>query len=233
ARPRPEFRCRTGRSAQKLLGDFFVGLASVRAFHFLRELINLQAEILIMYGLLFEDVYTVTEKGCHLNTHCANVGLYNMVYGIQKKMEFDEIRDLGFGGMLIEVGMTLVPQKILDKQESLSPEEFKEIRKHPSLGRSILLDAKCCNSRVLRIVGEHHEKFNGEGYPGGFSDKKIFPLAKICSIMDVFDALTSERPYHKPVSPMEAFALMNDEMAGSFDNEILFNFMGLLGALVE
>ncbi len=172
-------------------------------------------------------------KDFSLYTHCTNVGLYCLSFGTHIKLDPEEIKVLGLGGVLFDIGMSKVPKNILNKQGPLTPEETNEVKKHTQYGKEILDKIGIKDEKVVQILENHHEEFGGGGYPRGLSGEKIPYLARIVKIMDVYDALTSPRPHRKGMVPIEAFTLMTQEFRSSFDVEILKEFIVLMGPVMN
>lgn len=215
---------------RKILQEYFVSIASTKILRSLSGMVELLEEQLTQNDLGPMDVYKITEKDHHTYTHCANAGLYCMSLGAKFKMKSEALRELGLGGMLFDIGKKKVPYGILFKKDQLTPQEFKMVRKHPAAGKKILNDTKYYSKNILRMAGEHHEKYDGEGYPFGLDGEKISPFARICSIMDVFAAMTSDASYHESHTPMQALMIMRDKMPGAFDQKIFVDFLRTLAA---
>ncbi|KHC95479.1 MULTISPECIES: HD-GYP domain-containing protein, partial [unclassified Thermotoga] len=111
----------------------------------------------------------------------------------------------GLGGG--QIGKIAVPEHILNKPGKLTDEEFEEIKKHSIVGADILREYPEL-SFAVPVVLYHHERMDGSGYPFGLKDGEIPLLARILAVADVFDALTSDRPYRKAMKPEDAVALM-------------------------
>jgi HD-GYP domain-containing protein (c-di-GMP phosphodiesterase class II) len=179
-------------------------------------------------SLEFIDVFHVTKKDFHSYTHCINTGMYCMALANNLQMKPEAVREIGLGGMLFDVGKKSVPYEIIMKEGKLEPSEFQFIRKHPSAGRKTLNDMKCYSENILKMVAEHHEKFDGTGYPFELKGDKISLYARVCAIMDVFGALTSPRQNRSGMSPFAALTEMKNNMEGQFDMRILVNFIKTL-----
>lgn len=159
--------------------------------------------------------------------HSINVALYSMLIGKWLELPESEIRLLMIAGILHDVGKSKIPINILNKKGPLTGEEFEVIKKHPSLGFEIIKDNADINKKVKEAVLMHHEKENGTGYPFGIKSVGISSFAKIISIADVFDALTSERVYKKRQTPFDTFREF-ERMGiaeGNFDPGILLKFI--------
>jgi len=135
-----------------------------------------------------------------------------------------EIDALRIGGIVHDVGKVAVPDAILLKPGKLTPEEIEVIRKHPVLGEEICKSLKSF-SLVLPIIRNHHERYDGSGYPDGLVGEEIPRTARVLQTVDVFDALTTERPYKRALSIEEALDIMQDEVnKGWWDAEIYETF---------
>ena len=127
---------------------------------------------------------------------------------------------------LHDVGKLGIPDAILRKPGSLTPEEWVVMRQHSTLGGRILMNS---SSELLRaghsIALTHHEKWDGSGYPKGLRGEEIPLQGRICAIADVFDALTSERPYKKAFSNEKAFEILEEGKGKHFDPELIDKFV--------
>jgi len=135
------------------------------------------------------------------------------------------ITDVGLGGMLCEVGLLTLPPELNPKKAKLSPAESEKIRKCPAKGRRMLEDLDCFSENVLRVVEEHHEKFNGEGYPKGLVGDKISFFARVSSIIEVFEDLTSGRYDKQVYTTKDALVFMTKESTGDFDPRVFSSFI--------
>lgn len=127
----------------------------------------------------------------------------------------------GHGGLFHDVGKRLVPFEILNKKGKLDSTEWAIIQQHPQWGLELLIEKPGISESILAACFEHHESFNGSGYPRGISGHEIHPLGRIVAITDTFDALTSQRSYNQPLSVHEAINLMTEKLPGRFDPDYL------------
>jgi len=153
-------------------------------------------------------------------THSVNVCLYALALGRRLSLPIADIQNLGLGALLHDVGKARIDRNILEKRGPLAREEMDLIKQHPARGLEVLRKGPDLPESVYLTVSQHHEKCDGSGYHQGLSAQDIHPFAKIACVADVFDALTSDRPYKRGVSAFQAFTIMRDEMAGSFDRPI-------------
>lgn len=125
--------------------------------------------------------------------------------------------DIGSGGLLHDIGKNLIDTELLNKPGSLTKAEFSEVKKHPKYGQELLLDQNINNKIIHQMVLQHHEKFDGSGYPYGLSGTNISETGRLVSVADVYVSLISDRPYRAKLTSNEALTIMETEMAGSFD----------------
>ena len=214
--------------SEQVIKEYFENIGSSRILRTLEGLVKIIQECMDRGNLEFIDVFHVTKKDYHSYTHCINTSMYCMALATNLKMQPDAVRKIGLGGMLFDIGKKSVPYEIIIKEGKLEPDEFQFIRKHPSAGRKALNDMKCYSENILRMVAEHHEKFDGTGYPFELKGDKISLYARICNIMDVFGALTAPRKNRPGMTPFAALSEMKNNMEGQFDMRILVNFIKTL-----
>ena len=135
----------------------------------------------------------------------------------------------GLGGLLHDTGKALVPDQILNKPGPLSPEEFAIVKRHPRDGHEILLRTPELGPIPLDITLHHHERRDGSGYPDGLAGDAIGELAQMAAIVDVYDALTSERSYHRAIAPAEALRKIYEWSKFHFNPIFVQDFMRCVG----
>lgn len=180
-----------------------------------------ERSILNLLSLGTHDYYTFT--------HCVNVAVFGL--GLWLKIgrgnDFD-LRDFTLGCILHDVGKTLVPEEILRKPGRLDAREFAEIQKHPQHGYDLMKES--LSSPVsLDVILHHHEKVGGNGYPHGLRGDNISDHAKVAAIADVYDALTTNRPYCSARPPFNAILTMKEKMVGHFEQDKFVQFISFLG----
>lgn len=155
-----------------------------------------------------------------LSTHSSNVAIYVAVLARELGILGNELTQIVGGALLHDIGKLDTQDHILTKPERLDEFEFREVRKHPSFGLQRLLSGQQRLSfGQLMMVYQHHEKLNGSGYPVGILDNEIHPWAKICAVVDAFEALTSQRPQRKPLSLETALAVLEKISRTELDAE--------------
>ncbi len=157
--------------------------------------------------------------------HSVNVGILALVLGIGMNMNKMDLYDLVMGSLLHDVGKMFIPKEILNKKGKLTPEEFSIMQEHSSRGFNYLKDHTDLSGKVRIIALQHQEKVDGTGYPYNLKNDQIFPLSRITSIADVYDALTSARPYRNGLHPNEAVEYIMGSGGRYFDMDMVKVFV--------
>jgi putative two-component system response regulator len=179
-------------------------------------------------SVLFSLARSIESKDPYTHGHCERLSDYAVSLGQRVGLSPEEITALRRAGVVHDIGKVAVPDAILLKPGRLSEDEWKVIRQHPIVGERICEPLKSFRL-VLPIIRHHHEKYNGMGYPDGLRGEAIPTGARILQIVDVFDALTTERPYKRGFSIDEAVAVMQEEVAkGWWDPKIFEQFEELV-----
>jgi len=163
-------------------------------------------------------------------TYMHSVAVCAMMIALAKEigMSAGQIRLAGAAGLLHDVGKMAVPDLILNKPGSLTDSEFVIVKSHPVKGAEILALAGGVESEVIDVCLHHHEKIDGSGYPHGLKQDQISQLARMGAICDVYDAITSNRPYKKGWGPSESLQRMA-QWKGHFDADLLKAFIKTIG----
>ncbi len=157
--------------------------------------------------------------------HCVDVAVYAItlakkIFGDDKNLLFHA----GLGGLLHDVGKRRISKEIINKMGPLTGPEWQEVKNHPKYGVDFLKSVNSIPVEAKRVVHEHHENFDGTGYPQGLKEEEISKLSRIVMIADVFDALTTDRSYHKAINPSEALKTMYSMQPGKFDPNLFKTF---------
>jgi diguanylate cyclase (GGDEF)-like protein/putative nucleotidyltransferase with HDIG domain len=163
-------------------------------------------------------------------THIRRVQLYAAALAQSLGMSDNDIQGVKTAALLHDIGKLAVPEHILSKPGPLTPEEFQKIRAHPKVGADIIR-AVPFPYPVSPLILCHHERWDGKGYPGGLKGEDIPLGARILSVVDYFDALMTERPYHKAMSQDAAVALLQQESGKGLDPQVVDRFIGFLPRL--
>ncbi len=161
--------------------------------------------------------------------HSINVCILALLFGRHLNFSAEQLREIGHGALLHDVGKMRVPVELLNKPSELTDDELQLLKKHSTYGYEMLKDTGIMSSGALDIVYSHHERIDGSGYPRGLRGDQIGDYAMLVSIVDVYDAITSDRVYHLGMSPHEALNLMYEWEAKNFPHELLEEFIKCLG----
>lgn len=161
--------------------------------------------------------------------HAVNTCVLALAFGAHLGMGGRELRRLGLGALLHDIGKTRIPQELLDKTDPLTQEEQDLLRHHPEAGYQLLERTGNVDRQVLDIVRLHHERWLGQGYPHGMLGESIPREALIVGLVDSYDAMTSGRPYREAVTPEKALHVLYGEAAETFGVDLVQSFIRCLG----
>ncbi len=176
------------------------------------------------------DLLTLKNFDHYTYTHSVNVAVLSIGLGIAVGLPRDELRALGIGAMLHDVGKSAVPVEIVIKQGKLSKIEYSLIKTHVLEGEKILSAHAGFPEESLSAVLQHHEKLTGSGYPYRLSGNEIVLFGRIVGIADCYDALTTRRPYKPPFTPFKALSIVVAE-TGDYDTDLVESFIKMLGGV--
>lgn len=186
----------------------------------LNEIVN----DIIANNLLLHLLSEIKEHDYKTYLHSRNVGKYSLLMGAVMGLSKEDLTILIYGALLHDIGKIFVPAKILNKKNTLADSERAIICQHPSCGY-LYLQEKAVEKDILQIVLQHHEKYDGSGYPNGKSKSEIALLSQIVSVADVYDALTSDRPYRKAYPVDKAISMIHDGIGKNFNPEVVKSIM--------
>jgi HD-GYP domain-containing protein (c-di-GMP phosphodiesterase class II) len=170
--------------------------------------------------------------------HSLNVCIYSISFGRFLGLSEQELNKLGLGALLFDVGKLKVPENILNKPGKLTTDEFTLMKAHAFLGYELLKNKKNMSPEALDIVLSHHERIGGQGYPNAKREEEISYFARIVAIIDVYDALISDKPYNDGLTPRVALNKLYDLAPNNFSQDLIeafIKFMGIypIGSVVE
>ena len=167
-----------------------------------------------------QQLFSIARHDSTTFVHSTNVAAYTVMLaqalGVSRQ---EQLRQIGVGAMLHDYGKRSIPQEILTKPGKLTAEERAVIEAHPQLGYEDLYEQENLNHGQLMMIYQHHEWINGGGYPVAILGKEIHPWAKILAIVDVFDAITSSRPYSPGMCVNDALKFLEDGEDKHFEPE--------------
>ncbi len=164
-------------------------------------------------------------------TYLHSVAVCALMSALARQLDLSDlqIRQASLAGLLHDVGKAEIPLEILNKPERLTADEFKIIMQHPRQGYELLLEAGVTDEVVLDVCLHHHEKLNGRGYPDGCDSEHISLMAKMGAICDIYDAITSNRPYKAGWDPAESIKRMYNWCGEHLDTQVFHAFVRTLG----
>ncbi len=157
--------------------------------------------------------------------HSLRVSILATMIGKWLGYSQEELIELGEAGLLYDIGKMNIPEFIVKKDENVNAEEFELIKKHAQFGYSILLKTKGVSSNIKYAALHHHERMDGSGYPLRLRENQIHDFAKIIMVCDVFDAMITDRPYRKGISPLLAADYLSWSSGKLFDAEVCYIFI--------
>lgn len=178
----------------------------------------------------FQQLLSITSYDYYTYTHSVNVCTVGVALVEQVGMRSQtELMNFGIGALFHDVGKTKIEPGILRKRGPLTDEEWVQMRRHPEIGLELLGAETPFSDDSKAIILEHHERPDGTGYPKGKKADDIHPFAKVASIVDVFDALTTRRSYKDAIRSFSALKVMKQGIGTQFDEEYFRKFVVLLG----
>lgn len=164
-------------------------------------------------------------------TYMHSVAVCALMIALSKQLGLsaEQTYSAGVAGLLHDIGKALMPPEILNKPGKLTDDEFSIMKRHPAEGHKLLLSSAGAGEMTLDVVLHHHEKIDGSGYPKGLNDSEISLYAKMGAVCDVYDAITSNRPYKREWDPAESLAKMSEWTKGHFSPAVFQAFVKCVG----
>lgn len=164
----------------------------------------------------------------HVYTHSLNVSIYACQLALENGLPLKQIEEIGLGAMLHDLGKLSIPKEILNKPGKLTEEEYELVKTHCEVGFDILKKVHEIPLPVAHCALQHHERIDGAGYPRGLMDSEIHKYAKIISVADVFDAVTSHRSYRQAMLPHKGMEVLYGGNGTMFDSKQVELFKGCI-----
>ncbi|OGB40658.1 MAG: phosphodiesterase, partial [Burkholderiales bacterium RIFOXYC2_FULL_59_8] len=171
----------------------------------------------------------IKEKDNYTFLHSVSVGVLLMSFSRTFNLKNEDMQLLGTGGMLHDIGKTRVPDRILNKTGALTPDEFSTIQRHVVYGQNILAEMPNISQTSYEVVAQHHERYDGSGYPLKLKGADMSIYGQMASIVDVYDAITSDRCYRKGMDPTVALRKMFEWSKFHFDPVLIQTFVRTIG----
>ena len=164
-------------------------------------------------------------------TYMHSVAVCALMVSLARQLDLDEpdVREAGMAGLLHDIGKALMPMNVLNKPGKLTDDEFRIIKSHPVEGHRLLVEGRTASDIVLEVCLHHHEKIDGTGYPHRLVGEKISLFARMGAVCDVYDAITSNRPYKAGWDPAESIRKMTEWCQSHFDERVFQAFVKSIG----
>ncbi len=191
-----------------------IEILSREADRLARDIVKSPQILLCLGKVKDSDEYTFT--------HSLNVALLSgYLASILRPGDNELVEAMTFGGLLHDLGKDMVPPELLNKPGKLTAEEYETMKTHPIHGTVAAIASGVGDERILSVVRNHHERWEGDGYPDGLRGNRISLQARIAAVADVFDALTAKRVYKDPTRSREAVSMIVESSGSSFDAAIV------------
>jgi len=169
----------------------------------------------------------VEAKDIYTRGHSDQVAYYATKLGKKLELTSEELNQLYFAGLVHDIGKIGIPDHILNKPDKLTQDEYSIMKEHPEMGKNILHQVGSLQN-ILPIIYHHHENMDGNGYPAKLKDSEIPLLARIVSVVDAFDAMTSDRAYRKALSLTEVLDIMQEKAGYQWDKELVEHWVEIV-----
>ena len=223
-----------GLAAGLLSGALFIGVGLMMQRHHTRTVSALQREVddtrTLHMAAIEALALAIDAKDQTSHAHIRRLQLYAGALAADLGLSALEVEGVRTAALLHDIGKLAVPEHILSKPGPLTPEEFQKIRAHPKIGAEIIARVPFPYP-VAPLILSHHERWDGKGYPTGLQGTQIPIGARVLSVVDYFDALTTERPYHRAMTREAAIELLRQEAGRALDPDIVEHFLSRLPEL--
>lgn len=206
------------------------------------SLVNMDIDDVVKYATALVDNITNGEFDGMLHlvfdydectyTHSKNVTLLALLAAIGMQYSVRELQIIAVGALLHDIGKLQIPTRILDKPARLTPEEFDVIKKHPSIGYAMVKDNPSVSMAVKQIILQHHENYDGTGYPRAIEHENGYKLARLVHICDVYEAMCARRPYKPPIPREQCRDFLFTNSGRMFEPVMVKKFLEIIPAYI-
>ncbi|MCP4213920.1 MAG: HD domain-containing protein [bacterium] len=220
-------------SAINVIEDVFENPRSGHSIKRSREIVGHTVDFILGLPQAFANLLKLRKHDYYTYTHSVNVCTFLVSLAQELGIsEINTLKEIGEGGLLHDLGKSQVPSKLINKRGRLTKTEWEVMQKHPALGVGIARDTRESTGVTLSIIGQHHEKLSGKGYPNGLKGSELNVFANMASIVDVYDAITTNRSYSPAKPPMVAAQILVSNKE-DFDEKLLLTFLKMLAVKGE
>lgn len=194
-----------------------------------KDVVSSMTESILRNPNAFLWMRMLKDKDSYTYSHCMDSSALAIAFGRYMGLSRTELEDLGIGALLSDVGKMQVPPELLNKPGKLTDKEFETVKKHVDYSVRIMQKSGNLSKAAIATAATHHERFDGSGYPRGLKGREIPVLGRMAAIVDCYDAITSDRPYRRPLSAHEAVRRLYDWRGSAFQSELVEQFIQTLG----
>ena len=205
---------------RNILSDEFARNDTADIFSASKQLGNHIAKLATDRSLTGAELCQILHHDYGTFTHSGNVAFYCSLLASELGFEGEALAEISTGGLLHDIGKLDIDVRILNKPGKLDDFEFRAIKEHPLAGFRRLTKLNEVTQTHLLMTYQHHERLDGKGYPVGIGGDEISMASRICSVADVFEAMTSNRPYRGALSRKQTLEIMSQSVNQSFDKEV-------------
>lgn len=217
-------------SMHKLMAQLMADPRSGPLIQRSRTLVIAAVDFVVAEKAAFENLLAVVSHDYYTYTHSVNVLVYSIALGQHTgHSDLRVLREFGEGLLLHDIGKSRIDPIILNRKGRLTREQWAIMQRHPIFGEEIVREHGISEPKALDVVRHHHEKLPGTGYPDRLTGNQISVWARICAIADIFDALTTRRPYKDALPSFDALRLMKQEMHDDLDGDLFRSFVTMMG----
>jgi HD-GYP domain-containing protein (c-di-GMP phosphodiesterase class II) len=177
---------------------------------------------------VFLNLINIVDKTKYLPTHVLNATILGLLLGKEMNYPESKLKLLGTGILLMDIGMVFIPMSILERETKLTDEEYNKIKTHTVLGYRAVVQENNMSPEVGRVCLEHHERWDGTGYPRNLQKQQISEYARVAAIVDTYEAMTRKRVYRDRMMSFEAMRAILTEGSTKFDPDILKVFLRMM-----
>ncbi len=215
-------------SAQGLVQELLTNPKSEDLVAQSREAASGMVEFLSKESTSFYELMQLTSYDYYTYTHSVNVFVYSVSLAQKLGKSGPKLDEFAHGALMHDIGKRLIDNDITNAPGGLSEEQWQQMQKHPVHGYEILLQQGETSQIALDVTRHHHEKLNGRGYPDGLKGDEISEWARIATIADIFDALTTQRSYKDAMDTFPALQFMKEKMSDELDPHFFQTFVALM-----
>ncbi len=217
--------------ANKIIGELMLGVRQGRQIEQeqVDPVVQQMSESILRNKDALLSLCRIKEKDNYTFLHSVSVGALLMCFTRAFDLKPGDMQLVGVGGMLHDIGKTMVPDRILNKAGGLTDDEFLTMQMHVVHGQNILSDSRGISQTSFDVVAQHHERYDGSGYPLKLKASEMSIYGQMASIVDVYDAITSDRCYRKAMDPTVAIRKMFEWSKTHFDPELIRIFVRTIG----